>query len=186
MRSWNDALPTEERAMLLPLIPLTINTVGSPALAERRAMMSVDWYIRVHTPAFLRLAGLTKQANALASFPELTAQSQMPSIAAPLEAIRDDASAAESAAESAARSAAWSAAESAAESAARSAARSAAWSAARSAAWSAARSAARSAAESAAESALNDTRTELQASALDLVKRMCALTDADIAIATAA
>ena len=65
----------------------------------------------------------------------------------------------------------WSAAESAARSAAWSAAESAAWSAARSAAW----SAARSAAWSAAESALTPTTKALQASALKLVERMCAV-----------
>ena len=149
MRSWNDALPSTERAMLLPLIPLTLDTKASQSVEERRSMMAIDWYIRVHTPAFLRLAGLTAQADTLAGFSELTAQSQMDGIRIPLEAIRDAASAAWSAA----RSAAWSAAESAARSAARSATESAAWSAAQSAAQSAAWWAARSAAESAAESA---------------------------------
>ena len=155
MRSWNDALPSTERAMLLPLIPLTLDTKASQSVEERRSMMAIDWYIRVHTPAFLRLAGLTAQADTLAGFSELTAQSQMDGIRIPLEAIRDAASAAWSAA----RSAAWSAAESAAESAA----------------WWAAQSAARSAAQSAAWSALNGTRVELQQSALNLVERMCAL-----------
>jgi hypothetical protein len=204
MRSWNDALPDADRHILIPLLAKVVGTVN-PALEERRGLMAVDWYIRTHTPAWLELAGLTKQAESLRALPEITATAQMPSLRGPLEAVRDDASAAwsaawsaaESAAESAARSAAWSAAESAAwsaaESAARSAAWSAAWSAARSAAWSAARSAAwsaariaarsaawsaaRSAAESAARSALAKTTTSLQLSAIDLVERMCALTD---------
>jgi hypothetical protein len=160
MRSWNDALPDAERSILLPLLPKLIDTIA-PELEERRSMMAVDWYIRVHTPAWLDLAGLKDQAAQLRSLPEIIETAQMPSLRAPLEAIRQDASAAESAAWSAAESAAWSAARSAARSAAWSAARSAAWSAAesaaesaaRSAAWSAARSAAESAARSAAESA---------------------------------
>uniref|UniRef100_UPI001C2D4D4A hypothetical protein n=1 Tax=Sphingomonas bacterium TaxID=1895847 RepID=UPI001C2D4D4A len=99
MRSWNDALPDDQRtSLLLPLIPLTIGTKGSDKLAERRSMMAVDWYIRVHTPAWLRLSGLTEQADGLAALPELTAQDQMPSIRAPLEAVQRDASAARSAA----------------------------------------------------------------------------------------
>ncbi|HEX8382423.1 MAG TPA: hypothetical protein VF592_03510 [Sphingomonas sp.] len=135
LRTWNDALPDEERRMLLPLIPLTVGTAGSEKLSERRALLAVDWYIRVHTPAWLRLAGLTKQADNLAALPAIVETAQMPSLRGPLEAVRDDASAA--------------------------------WSAARSAAWSAARS------------ALDSTRRDLQASALDLVERMCALTEAD-------
>jgi hypothetical protein len=95
-------------------------------------------------------------------------------------------SAAWSAARSAAGSAAWSAAELAAELAARSAAMPAAWSAAGSAAelaarsaagsaaWSAAELAAELAAGSAAELALKPTTELLQASALDLVRRMLA------------
>ncbi len=90
-------------------------------------------------------------------------------------------SAARSAARSAAKSAAWSAAESAAKSAAwsaaESAARSAAWSAAESAAWSAAESAAESAAGSAAASFLQPSVDKLQASAIELVERMVAVTE---------
>ena len=127
LRTWNDALPDEERRMLLPLIPLTVGTAGSEKLSERRALLAVDWYIRVHTPAWLRLAGLTKQADNLAALPAIVETAQMPSLRGPLEAVRDDASAA----------------------------------------WSAARS------------ALDSTRRDLQASALDLVERMCALTEAD-------
>ena len=101
MRSWNDALSNDDRAMILPLIPLTLNTASTPAIEERRSMMAIDWYIREHLPAFLRLAGLTKDADTLAGLSEITAQAQMDGIRAPLEAVRDNASAAWSAARSA-------------------------------------------------------------------------------------
>jgi len=131
MVSWNDGLPSDaDRArLLLPLIPVLVGTRGSRALETRRANMAVDWYIRVQTPAWLRLAGLTTQAEALEAFPELTDFASVPSLKPTLDAIRQDAAAA----------------------------------------WYAARDA--------AEAALAPTVTALQESAVDLVKRMCALTD---------
>ena len=194
MVSWNDSLPNDDdRArLLLPLIPALVGTRGSKALKARRANMAADWYIRVQTPAWLRLAGLTTQAEALEAFPEITDFAKAPALKLILDAIRKDADAARSAAWDAARSAAgsaawaaawdaarsaaWAAAWDAARSAARSAAESAAWAAARSAARDAARSAARSAARDAARDAFAPTVAALQESAVDLVKRMCAET----------
>jgi len=172
--SWNDGLGQgeendEKRTRLLgPLLPLLLDTATTGEDEETRAWMATDWLARVHAPAFLELAGLHE-------------------IAAQLRALRplvDDASASsQQEILSAAWSAAWSAARSAARSAALSAAWSAALSAARSAALSAARSAARSAALSAAESAawsaawsaLDPVVATLQASAVELVKAMCAV-----------
>ena len=95
LRAWNDALPDDERDQLLrPLIPRLINTRGSTALEKRRALMAADWLIRVHTPAWLRLAGLTAHADALSALPEITDMTQMPSIRGPIEAARRDADAA--------------------------------------------------------------------------------------------
>lgn len=134
MRSWNDSLPDDKRtALLLPLIPTTIGTRGSDALATRRANMAADWFIRVHIPAWFRLAGLTERADLLTAMPEITDFGKVLSLLPTLTAIRSDAAAA--------------------------------WDAAVDAAWDAARD------------ALASTVTELQASAVDLVKRMCALTD---------
>ena len=142
MRSWNDGLKdTERTTLLLPLIPRLINTRGSHALADRRATMAADWLIRTHTVAWLRLAKLDKQADMLASLPEITDFEQCPSLMPVLTAVRDDAAAAWVAAQDAAGNAAWAAA------------------------WAAARD------------ALKPTQSELQASALSLVERMCALTD---------
>ena len=187
MISWNDGLPNdEERArLLLPLIPKIVGTRGSADLQSRRATMAADWLVRVHTPAWLRLAGLNDEAAALANFPEITNFAKTPSIIAPLEASRQAAQkkwaaardAAGAAAGAAARDAAWAAAGVAAWDAACAAARDAAGAAARDTA----RAAAWDAARAAARDALKPTRDELQASALSLVERMCALTDADIA-----
>ena len=112
MRSWNDGLSNDNRTkLLLPFIPRLVGTRGSKALEARRATMAADWYVRVFTPAWLRLAGLNDHADTLASFPAITSFEKTPSIRAALEAASKDAEAARSAA----RSAAWSAAESALE-----------------------------------------------------------------------
>jgi hypothetical protein len=161
LRSWNDGLPSnaERDRLLMPLIPRIIDTRNA-ALEERRACMAADWLIRENTVAWLRLAKLDKSADALAALPEITAFAQVPSIRGPIEAARQDASAARAAAWDAARAAAWDAA------------RAAAWAAARAAAW----DAARAAAWDAAWAALKETKEALQTSAQRLVIRMCEAT----------
>ena len=178
MRSWNDGLPNDEvrGRLLLPLVPILVSTKGSQALEQRRATMAADWLVRVHTAAWLKLAGLTQQAEALASLPEITDFKNCPSLMPTLEAVSKDANAA--------RAAAWDAARDAARAAARAAAWDAAGAAAWAAAWDAARDAARAAAGDAAWDAawdaLKPTQEELQQSAVKLVERMCALTDEDL------
>jgi len=172
---------------------MLVNT-RKKSLELKRSLMAADWLIRVHTPAWLRLAGLVKQAESLEQLPEITAMKQFPSIRGPIEAVRQDADAAGDAARAAAgdaardaaRAAAWAAAGDAARAAARAAAGAAAWAAARAAAWAAAGDAARAAAGDAARDAaraaswaaagkkLAPTVAELQKSALSLVKRMIA------------
>jgi hypothetical protein len=114
----NDAWNDEDRQRLRPYVTRILGTKTTKEDEETRAWMATDWLARVHTPAFLRLAGLPEHAQALESLARIvdttTARAAQPSL-----------DAAESAAESAARSAAGSAAESAARSAARSAAGSA-------------------------------------------------------------
>jgi hypothetical protein len=167
LRSWNDALPDNERdALLRPLIPQLVGTKSTEATETRRALMCADWLVRVHAPMWLRLAKLDKQADLLASLPEITDMAQVPSLRHAIEAVRDDADAARAAASDAARVAARVAAWAAASAAARAAASDAAWVAARAAASDAARAA--------ASDALAVTRRELQQSALDLVRRMIA------------
>jgi len=104
LRSWNDSLRTDaDRDRLLkPLIPKIIGTRNKD-LEERRSLMAADWLVRVHTPAWLRLAGLTKQAESLEQLPEIISMAQIPSIKGPIEPVRQDAYAARDAA----RDAAW-------------------------------------------------------------------------------
>ena len=174
MRNWNDGLSDGDRSILIPLLPGLIDTVN-PALEDRRSMMCADWLVRVHTPAWLRLAGLIDNAEALEALPEITSMARVPSIRGPLEAARKNASAARAAAGYAAGAAAWAAAGYAAGAAARAAAGAAAWAAAWDAAWAAARAAAGAAAGAAAKAKLAPTKTLLQKSAVELVKRMCAV-----------
>ena len=87
LRNWNDSLPDDERnALILPLIPRLVGTRGSKALETRRATMAADWLVREHTPAWLRLAGLTAQADALSSLPEITDFAAAPAAAPAAEA----------------------------------------------------------------------------------------------------
>jgi hypothetical protein len=163
LRAWNDALPDDERDSLLrPLIPRLIGTRGTASLERRRSLMAADWLVRTHTPAWLRLAGLTTHADALSGLPEITDMAQIPSLRGSIEAAQRDADAARVAAWDAAGAAAWAAAGAAAGAAARDAAgaaagdaawdaardaaRVAAWDAAGAVAWAAARAAARDAA----------------------------------------
>jgi hypothetical protein len=113
-RAWNDHLNDEDRNRLIkPHIPDLIGTATTTEDDNRRAWLAADWLVRTYAPAWLRLAGMEKQAAMLESLGELN-ESTTPPILPTLNAIRDEADAAESAARSAARSAAWSAARSAA------------------------------------------------------------------------
>jgi len=201
MRLWNDALPDDDRTRLLrPLLPLVVGTRTTATDEGTRAWMVADWLVRVHTPAWLRLAGLADHAQTLescASFVDAaTVCAEQPKIAAAGAAARAAARAAAGAAAwAAARAAAWAAARAAAGDAARDAAGAAAWDAAGAAAWAAARAAAGAAARdaagaaawaaaraaawaakgAAASAALAPTVAALQASAQDLVRAMCAV-----------
>lgn len=105
--TWNDGLNDADRETLLrPLIPLVIGTRSSFETEQRRATMAADWLIREYTPAWLRLAGLTTQADALASLPEITDFAKCPSLMPTLLAVGKDAAAAGAAAWAAARAAA--------------------------------------------------------------------------------
>jgi hypothetical protein len=147
-RSWNDAMSDEDRQQLKPYIARILDTATGAADEETRSWMALDWLCRVHTPAWLRLAGLTKEAEAIESTARIcdavTARAAQPA----LDDGRKRAAAAWAAARDAARAAAWAAA--------RDAAWAAAWDAAWAAAWAAARDAARDAARAAAWAAAGD------------------------------
>jgi len=194
LRTWQDALGDDDRQTLKRFIPviaedgtvISAGVMGTRTTAEAetvRAWMCTDWLVRVQAPAWLRLAGLTEQADILASMVELTPET-CPSIMPALKAAQRDAYAARDAARAAAGAAAWAAAWDAAWAAAGDAAWDAAWAAAGDAAWDAAGDAARAAAGAAAWAAagaaagaaawdaLSPTVVELRASALELVDRM--------------
>jgi hypothetical protein len=156
LRSYNDSVSDEVRQSLKQYIPRLIGTRGSQELEDRRSLVAADWLVRIHTPAWLRLAGLTTQAEALESLPEITSFAQVPSIKGPLEAARQAGDAAVAAAWDAAGAAAWDAAVAAAGAAAWAAARAAAWDAAVAAAGAAAGDAAWDAAVAAAGAAAWD------------------------------
>ena len=199
-RSWNDAMRSDqEREQLKQYIPLLINT-SDPTLEEARGYMAIDWLCRVHTVAWLRLAKLDAEAQALVDHAPVvnrqTLASLMPLLnvagAAARAAVGD---AARDAAFDAARVAAWDtagatawdaafddawdvawdAAGAAAWGAARAAAGGAARAAAGDAAGGAARAAAGGAARAAAGAALEPTVKELQDSAHQLFKAMISL-----------
>ncbi len=185
LRNWNDSLPSDsERDRLLkPLIPRLVGTRNA-ALERRRATMAADWLVRFHLPAWLRLAGLTAQSEALASLPEITDFANCPSLRGPLDAAQRDANAAWNvawnvagkAAGNAARDAVWAAVWDAARAAVRAAAGAAAEDAARAAVEDAARDAAWDAARAAVRAKLAPTVLELQNSALHLLNRMIEVT----------
>ena len=183
MRRWNDDLDGEGRQKLKAFVPRVIGTAGD-GQDEARGWLAADWLIRVHTPAWLDLAGITDAAAALRALPELRDSGSLEAARPALADAREKGDAAWAAAGAAAWAAAGDAAGDAARAAAGDAAWAAAWAAARDAAWAAAGDAARDAAWAAAwaaagaatwaaaRDALKPTTVELQASALDLLDRM--------------
>jgi hypothetical protein len=65
LRSWNDAMNEDDRQQLKPLIPRVIGTAATPEIELQRSWLALDWHCRVSTPAWLRLAGLTAEAEAI-------------------------------------------------------------------------------------------------------------------------
>jgi hypothetical protein len=162
--SWNDSLPDADRQMLKPYIPRLVGTRTGKKDEGIRAWMLTDWLARECAPAWLRLAGLTAQAEALEQLAPLTSAAKARKAQPVLDGARNDSAAA------------WAAARVAARAAARDAAWDAAWVAAWVAAWDAARAAAwdaaRAAARAAAWDVLAPTVKALQTSALLLLDRM--------------
>ena len=197
----NDRWDDDQRQKLLPYAPQLLNTAGD-GQDEVRSYLALDWLIRVFTPTWLDLAGLTESATELRALRPVVdlaaAEAAQPAIkSAGADAAWD---AAGDAGWAAAGAAAWAAARDAAGDAARTATRDAAGDAARdaaraaagaaagwaaagaaaaAAAWAATRDAAGDAARDAARAAaaaaawaLQPTVELLQASALDLFDRM--------------
>jgi len=125
MINWNDSLPddAERDRLLKPLIPLTLNTRTSPADEDTRGWLAFDWLARVCTPAWLRLAGLTEEAQLLEGTARIvdaaTCDAAMPALGRARQRAAAASAAARDAAWAAARAAAWAAASDAASDALR-------------------------------------------------------------------
>jgi hypothetical protein len=191
----NDAWDDEQRQKLVPYAARILCTATGIEDDEVRAWMATDWLVRVHTPAFLRLAGLTEHAQALEGLARIADATLARAAQPTIDAAKKGAAAAWAAAGAAARDAAWDAAGAAAWDAARAAAGAAAraaagdaagdaawdaaWAAARAAAWDAAWAAAGdaawAAAGAAAGAALRPTVVALQESSLVLLDAMIAV-----------
>ncbi len=93
LRSWNDSLPDTDRQMLKPYARKVLNTATGAADEETRAWLATDWLARECAPAFLRLAGLTAQAEALEGLTALTGAREAKAAWPTLDAARKDAAA---------------------------------------------------------------------------------------------
>jgi hypothetical protein len=160
--SVNDAWDDDMRQRLRPYLARCIGTAGD-GMDQERGFLALDWQIRTCLPAWLRIAGLTSEADrveALAPIVDIEAAR----VAGPVvRAVREKADAARAAAGDAAGDAA-------------------AWDAAGAAAWDAARDAARAA----AWDALQPTVRELQESVLDLLDRMLPKVTVELPVPVAA
>jgi hypothetical protein len=170
MRQWNDDLDDDGRQMLKPLIPKLVGTAvavqydaAGRKVEDRRGWMCADWLVRVHTPAWLELAGCVEAATALRALPELRTLWALKKARPVIEVGR------------AAGAAAWAAAGAATRAATRAAALAATGAAAGAATRAAAGAAAGAATGAALRAALVPTKQSLQASAIELVERMCEL-----------
>lgn len=118
IRTWNDDLDDEGRQKLKSFLPRVIGTAGD-GRDEARAWLATDWLVRVHTPAWLELAGVTESAAALRALPPFASPRVARANQSTVEAAARDAAraavgpAAWAAAEAAARVAAGTAAEAA-------------------------------------------------------------------------
>ena len=93
LRSWNDSLPDDDRQQLKQYIPRLLNSRGTHDQETERSWLATDWLVRVQAPAWLRLAGLTEQADLLASMQPVN-PTTCPTILPALKAVRTDAAAA--------------------------------------------------------------------------------------------
>ncbi len=198
LRSWNDALTTDEsrQRLLLPLLPLAVSTRADDDTELMRSYMALDWLIRVHGATWMQLAGLDDYAKALSGLDELDSPMAVEKAVPLLDAAREVAEAAGEAAWEAARATArataraatWEAAGAAAGEAARTAAWAATWegagAAAKETAWDAAREVAEAAwdatREAAGKAAWDAAREAAGKVAWDAAREALALTVAEL------
>lgn len=63
----NDFLDDEPRQLLKPYAARILGTAAGPKTEEKRAWLVIDWIVRTHVPALLRLTGLEDHARTLES-----------------------------------------------------------------------------------------------------------------------
>ena len=88
LRSWNDGLDDEPRQRLKPYATKVVGTNTGPADEQIRGALAMDWLVRVHTPAWLELAGLKDEAAELRALPEITPGELSVAVQATLEKAR--------------------------------------------------------------------------------------------------
>jgi hypothetical protein len=108
--SWNDSMDDVDRQMLKPYIVRVVGTRTGKRHEKQRAWMLTDWLARECAPAWMRLAGLTGQAELLESLAPLTSAASARKAQPVLDAARKDSAAARDAARAAARASAGAAA----------------------------------------------------------------------------
>lgn len=86
----NDGLERNTRQRLRPFLARTIGTTHD-GLDEQRAWMAIDWLIRVYTPAWLELAGVTGAARGLTLLAPVQGVGDLAAAGETLEAARRDA-----------------------------------------------------------------------------------------------
>lgn len=121
LRTWNDRLDDDARQMLKPYITRLVGTKTSAEDEETRAWLATDWLARECAPAFMRLAGLTEQAELVEALAPITSTQTAKDAQPTLRAAQKASAAARDAAGDAAGAAAWAAAGAAAGAAARAA-----------------------------------------------------------------
>ena len=104
--AFNDWLPKTARQRLRPYLTRTIGTAGD-GLDETRGWMAMDWLIRVYTPAWLDLAGVSEAARRLVSLQSIVGVASLDGAPGAIDLARRDARAALTAASRASRSPAW-------------------------------------------------------------------------------
>lgn len=162
LRSLNDTMTDAQRQALKPLILLCVNSNTGAADDQKRSLLALDWLVREYTPAWMALAKLDTEAKALSALPAIDSWDRLAEANTLLQAAQQRAASA------------WTAAGNA-------------WDAVRDAAWGAAGAsakpiaaapafdAARTAAGAAAMAVLAPTVLAVQASAIELAKRMAAV-----------
>src|SRR5438067_11627652 len=102
----NDTWEAEDRQRLVPFLPRMVGT-AKDGKDETRSYLALDWLIRTYTPAFLDLANLPEEAQALRDLRRIVDMASAEAAGPVVRAGREKAHAAWDAAWAAAGDAAW-------------------------------------------------------------------------------